>query len=63
MLHQNFTHYIGRLIDTALPLIEGDFFGTVVVLAPGEVIDASVKPSRLQVFIDDQGIITKIVNG
>ena len=63
MLHENFAHYIGQSIDTALPLIEDDFFGHVVVLAPGEVADESVKPSRLKVFIDDQRIITKIVNG
>ena len=63
MLHQNFAHYLGQSIDTALPLIEDDFFGSVVVLEPGQVPDAGVKPSRLQVFIDDQRIITRIVNG
>ena len=63
MLHKNFTHYLGQPIDTALPLIEADFFGSVLVLAPGDVADASVQPSRLKVFIDEQRVITKIVNG
>ena len=63
MLHHNFAHFLGQPIDFALSLIEASFFGKVVVYTPIDEPDESVKPSRLKVFIDDQRIITKILNG
>jgi hypothetical protein len=58
-----FTQYIGRPLIVVLPLIRANFHGSVVVLRPGYYTDASVKPSRLKVFVDDQDVVTKIVNG
>lgn len=63
MLHKNFAHFIGQPIDFVKDEIELRFFGQVVVYTPGQQPDESVKPSRLKVFVDDQGLITKIVNG
>jgi hypothetical protein len=63
MLHQNFAHFIGQPIQKVQSDIEEKFFGTIVVYTPTENSDPTLKPSRLKVFVDDQGIISRIVNG
>lgn len=63
MLHHNYTHYIGRPLIEVEQTIRDDFFGNVVIYTPGQRSDADIKPTRLQVFVDEQNVIVKIVNG
>jgi hypothetical protein len=63
MLHQNFAHFIGQPIQKVQTEIEDKFFGSVTVYSPTQTPDTDLKPSRLKVFVDDQGIISKIING
>ena len=63
MLTHNFVHYLGYSLEMALGAIEDAFFGDVVVYTPSQVEDSLVKPSRLKVFVNDQNVITRIING
>lgn len=64
MLNHTFTHFLGQRIENAQEQIEDQFFGKVVIMTPGQEIEQKiVKPSRLQVHVDDQGVITRIING
>jgi len=63
MLHENYTSFIGHRYDDVAESIKADFPGTVVVYTPGDTPDEDVNPSRLKIFVSDQNIIIKIVNG
>jgi hypothetical protein len=62
LVHQNYAHLIGRPITEVEQALRGIFPDTVVIFTPGQVPDVPTA-TRLQVFVDDQNIITKIVYG
>lgn len=63
MLHQNYAHYIGFPLTQVEQTMRDDFFGTVVIYTHTDTPNEDITPTRLKVFVDDQNIITKIVNG
>ncbi len=58
-----FEQYIGQRLEKVQDQIEDEFYGRVIVYTPAQVPDDSIKPTRLKVFVDEQNVITRIVNG
>ena len=62
-MNQSYAQYIGYPLPQVELAIRTAFEGRVMVLKPTDAITANFDMGRLQVWVDDQGIITRIVQG
>lgn len=63
MLSSNFAQYIGHPLAEVEDDIRFGFFGTITVFRPGEDEPTDLRPSRLQVYVNEYGLVTRIVHG
>lgn len=62
-MNQSYAQYIGYPLPQVELAIRTAFNGRVMILKPTDSVTANIDMGRLQVHIDDQGIITRIVQG